>query len=228
MAEFVCDWGDGLFVLSANYDLALDAVNNQINTICKELGTTNYAIVLSGTKNFRKDLTGTYKANRKAARKPIVLSKLRDYFIHERAEITRYKDALEADDYLGILATRPGNNVETIIVSSDKDFLTIPGKIYRKGQVIEVSEEEAHRNWMIQTLTGDSTDGYSGCPGVGPKKAEEIIKRARGDLWKAVKGAFIKAGLTEDDAILQARLARILHWEDWDMEKQEVKLWKPE
>ena len=35
------------------------------------------------------------------------------------------------------------------------------------------------------------------------------------------------AGFTKDDAIQQARLARILRWEDWDKDKGEVILWHP-
>ena len=32
---------------------------------------------------------------------------------------------------------------------------------------------------MMQTLTGDSTDGYSGCPGIGVKTAQKDIRRPR-------------------------------------------------
>ena len=34
-------------------------------------------------------------------------------------------------------------------------------------------------------------------------------------------------GLTEDDAILNARLAKILTIDDYDTEKQQVRLWTP-
>ena len=39
---------------------------------------------------------------------------------------------------------------------------------------------------------------------------------------------FKKAGLTEDDALVQARVARILRAEDFNFETQEVILWNPE
>jgi DNA polymerase-1 len=44
--------------------------------------------------------------------------------------------------------------------------------------------------------------------------------------WKSLC-AFKKAKLTEADALLQARLARILRNTEWDFDKSEVKLWPP-
>ena len=77
----------------------------------------------------------------------------------------------------------------------------------------------------IQTLTGDVTDGYAGLKGVGPKSAEKILG-AR-PTWDAVVAAYQKQELTEDYALTQARLARILRSSDWDDEKQSVILWEP-
>jgi DNA polymerase-1 len=42
-----------------------------------------------------------------------------------------------------------------------------------------------------------------------------------------VKQAFLKAGLSVEDALLQARLARILRHTDWDVRQQQVRLWEP-
>ena len=111
---------------------------------------------------------------------------------------TIQKPGLEGDDCLGLLATRPGN--ECIVVSSDKDLKTIPGKLYRPDddEVLEISLEEADRFFLTQTLTGDVTDGYKGCPGVGPKTAEKILGPR--PHWGAVEQAYIKAGLTKEDA----------------------------
>jgi DNA polymerase-1 len=43
--------------------------------------------------------------------------------------------------------------------------------------------------------------------------------------WGAIKFAYEEQGLTEDDALLQARLARILRWDDWDNENGVPRLW---
>jgi DNA polymerase-1 len=45
--------------------------------------------------------------------------------------------------------------------------------------------------------------------------------------WSLVENQFIKAGLSRDEAITQARLARILRYDDWDAENETIKLWSP-
>lgn len=183
-------------------------------------------------------------------------------------------DGLEADDVLGIASTHPTFfKGEKIIVSNDKDMYTIPGLFlnYLKAMealkaddapgtladhVEEVTEERADYEHMLQTLMGDSADGYPGIPGIGPVKAREYLdssttfKRVereitRGkrkgeievtyepgektdDIWKVVVSAYEANGLTEGDALTTARLARILRAEDWGgKEKRIRKLWVP-
>jgi DNA polymerase-1 len=46
-------------------------------------------------------------------------------------------------------------------------------------------------------------------------------------LWDVVLHQFARAGLTAEDALLQARLARILHNDDYDHAKKEPILWTP-
>ena len=50
---------------------------------------------------------------------------------------------------------------------------------------------------------------------------------ADGYSWKTAVKAFTDKGLNEYDAITNARLARILTIDDYDTEKQEVRLWTP-
>jgi hypothetical protein len=47
----------------------------------------------------------------------------------------------------------------------------------------------------------------------------------KGYTWDTVVEAYEKAGLTEDDALVTARLARILRAEDYD--GVNIKLWEP-
>jgi len=75
----------------------------------------------------------------------------------------------------------------------------------------------------MQTLMGDSTDNYKGCPKVGLKTAEKIL--AENSTWETVVAAFEKAGLSEEDALENARLARILRDGEYNNETGEVKLW---
>jgi DNA polymerase-1 len=75
-------------------------------------------------------------------------------------------------------------------------------------------------------MAGDQTDGYSGVSGIGVKRAEALFKE-KGYTWKTVVEAFKDKGQTEEDALVNARLARILTAEDYDFDKKEPKLWSP-
>lgn len=182
-------------------------------------------VCLSDSTNFRKTIYPDYKGNRKNVRKPVGFKAARAWIEKEFKAVV--KKGLEADDVMGILATKPGND-HAVIVSMDKDMKSIPGKLfrYREGEKIVVTQEQADRYHLVQTLTGDSTDNYPGCPGVGPKKAEDILNKP-GDPWINVINAFKSAGLNEADVLVQARLARILRWTDWDEASQQPRLWTP-
>lgn len=172
----------------------------------------------TGNKLFRSDLYGGYKAGR--SRKPLCYW---DVVQRVFKELSAGRiDCLEADDLMGIMATQ-GKVENPIIVSEDKDLMTIPGLLWRQETLHTIDEHEADQNWLRQTLSGDTTDGYPGCPGVGPKTAEKYVQRG----WEGVLEAFEKVGLSEDDALLQARLARILRASDWDSVKKEPILWTP-
>ena len=65
---------------------------------------------------------------------------------------------------------------------------------------------------------------------MGQVKAEKLLDAAlekEEDMWSPVVAAYEKAGLTEEDALRQARLARILRWSDWNAEKKAPILWAP-
>ncbi len=135
---------------------------------------------------------------------------------------------------MGILSTHktliPGKRV---IVSEDKDMQTIPGFLFNPAKdraIRKVSEVEANRFFFEQVIVGDSTDGYPGCRGVGPKskfvKELQIATDAR-SMWETVKAAYASKGFTEADAIVQARCARILRASDWNFQERKVRLWTP-
>ena len=183
-------------------------------------------LVFSGDQNFRKTVWPLYKANRKSSRKPLCYF---DIIERVKAERTVKSHAvLEGDDYIGILATRV-SPVRRIIVSDDKDMLTLPNcEVYRMGQIITTTVDSAETYWLTQTLMGDTTDGYKGCPGIGPKTAEKVLERP-GDPWVNILEAYRKgcekkpSALTDAQvetadelALVNARLARILRATDWD------------
>lgn len=217
----------------ANKQSAIDTVEKLITKIMKDTKATEVVIVLSDTKaNFRKDLNPDYKAGRKAV-KPILYEFLRDYFNNSGYKVYE-KPALEADDVIGILATSPKIiKGDKVIWSLDKDFKTVPCNFYRakpdgKGEYLVITEDEANWWFMYQTLIGDKVDGYFGCKGIGDKTARTILGEGQTleYMWLAVVETFLSKGFTEEDALLNARMARILRADDYDFKNKEIKLWQ--
>jgi len=188
----------------------------------------NIVMALSDdTKNWRKNLSPDYKANRKSVHKPVLLKKAREY-LQENYNVLKFP-SLEADDVIGIQATLK-DDVQKVVVSIDKDFFTVPCRWINpiKKTRRYVPTAEANFNHMIQTLTGDTADNYSGCPSIGLKRAHKILNYFEpSKWWGAVVDTYEKRGLGEKDALVQARLARILRAEDYNFHTGEIKLWQP-
>lgn len=225
-AEEEIQWDEEVWTIHTDLAVAKEKFNRNIDKYREELKCDEYKLCFSDSENFRKQIYPQYKGNRKG-RKPVGYTAVKDWAVATYPHFM--KEPLEADDAMGILATKFKG--KTIIVSMDKDLATIPGKFFRLSptgdhKMLDVTPEEANYNFLMQALTGDATDGYPGLPGTGPVKAKALLDK-HGAVWKTVEDAYIKAGLTADDALLQGRLARILRDTDWDFEKEEVKLWKP-
>ena len=73
-------------------------------------------------------------------------------------------------------------------------------------------------------MTGDSTDGYSGVPSIGVKRANSLLD-AEGCTWETVVKAFKSKDLGEDIALQNARLAKILQYENYP--NGIIELWTP-
>lgn len=234
-AEVPTKWDDDLWTLHAYESTGHDHIRSKLKKIMKLTEADEFKLYLTGTENFRKDVLPTYKANRKDVRKPMILKPLKDWMVSEYKAVLR--EPFEADDLMGIRGT-DGN--DTIIVSEDKDLKTIPGLFFNPAHpeegVIKISESDADVMFFSQVLTGDTVDNYKGCPKIGPVKAQQIIHKASLNstdnaarnraIWDAIVATYAKAGLTEEDAITQARCARILRYEDLD-EQGNIILWKP-
>ena len=63
-------------------------------------------------------------------------------------------------------------------------------------------------------------------PGIGIKRAVALFEE-HGYTWKTVVKAFTDKDLTEDDALMNARLARILTCTDYDPIQHSVIPWTP-
>lgn len=205
------------------------------------LAADEAVLVFSGPNNYRKELWDGYKAHRKSTRKPLCYWTIIDDLVAGDQYRVLSEDCLEGDDYIGILATRP-SSVERIVVSDDKDMQTLPNiQLYRMGELVTTTTDSADEFWLYQTLMGDATDGYKGCPGIGAVAAKKVMEQA-GDPWTNVLAAYDQAyrkdkdpekakwlGMSPDElALLNARLARILRHTDWDSKLRRPILWTPE
>ena len=219
-AETPINWGDGLWTLHCFENEVSAILDDQIGKLVDEAPVNDCIVALSDKENYRKKLAPYYKANRADVRKPMLLGWARDY-ISSKYNTIIYR-GLEADDVLGILGT---SNPDTIIWSEDKDLLTIPAKHWLNGEVVTVTEAEADYQFYYQTLVGDNTDNYKGCPSVGAVTANKLL--GSGCTWDTVVAAFKNKGLSEEVALENARLARILRNGEYDTDTGEVKLWQP-
>tara|TARA_Y100000361_G_scaffold28190_1_gene23138 strand:- start:4774 stop:5547 length:774 start_codon:yes stop_codon:yes gene_type:complete len=221
-AEDEINWGDDVITVVSKFSEAYGHVIKELNKIKGMYlwDVPDPILFFSDSKNFRKKIYPDYKGHRNR-KKPCgyrrVISELSNHY-----EVIRIPE-LEADDAMGIYATeKPGN----IIVSPDKDMKQIPGYVFNMEETLHITPEEGARWHLIQTLAGDQTDGYSGVPGIGIKRAVALFEED-GYSWETVVKAFAKKELDEEVALMNARLARILTCDDYDSTNRQVIHWTP-
>jgi DNA polymerase-1 len=225
------DWDqDGQTVVYANLEETKRDADSFLSGLLQKLHADDLIICLSDPSHryFRHDVLPSYKHQRTAGGRPKLHEELRAWLESEHPCI--WYPSLEADDVLGILATEP-HKTERIIVTADKDLNQIPGlhhNIRKKtADVEDVSKYDGEMFFYTQVLTGDTTDGFKGCPGIGPVKAKKILETPDKWLWTSVVEAYAAKGLTEADALVQARVARICQHGDYQHSTHEVRLWSP-
>lgn len=239
------DWGEGIVSVSTDIDAAKRQLRDEIDRFMAATDATDFLICLSDDfNNFRKDVDPTYKQSRKEVERPELLYVLKDW-LAERFTYRRVP-TLEADDILGIMSTEAHQGTRIMVsqdkdMKTIPGYLYRPYD--ETPEVQAISLEEADRFHLWQTLTGDAVDFYPGCPGVGPVAADKLLDGNLGwedyvhvmksgprkgqeevrwrpktfdRTWDAVVSAFRKAGKTAKDALVQARLARILRASDFD------------
>jgi hypothetical protein len=221
-AETEIDFGEDLIVVTSNFKEAYEYVERELYNIATDLGCFDDSILFfSDSINFRKSIDPAYKGHRNR-KKPCGYKRVINKLKEEYPVVVM--PTLEADDALGIYATKePGH----IICSPDKDMRQIPGQLYDLTDGVVTVEPEEGRRWhLIQTLAGDQTDGYAGVPGIGIKRAVALFEK-EGYTWDTVVKAFAEKDLSEEVALMNARLAKILQCDDYDFTNQKPRLWSP-
>tara|TARA_R110000803_G_scaffold160372_1_gene224333 strand:- start:741 stop:1478 length:738 start_codon:yes stop_codon:yes gene_type:complete len=145
----------------------------KLNTACDK-----YSLHVSGGGNFRKEIDQkftVYKGKRKE--KPDNYLTCRNYIIE------KYKPIMvknyEADDTAAIEASKYIKDGQLyMLITVDKDWKTIGGLFYNllHNNLSAVSTIDGIEFFHQQLLTGDAVDNIPGIEGVGPVKANKILK----------------------------------------------------
>ena len=220
-------WDDHLHTLHCDERDIHEMIDSRIEyyqTIADD--KTDVVMCFTEYPTFRHEIFPDYKANRKNKRKPLALYAMIEQ-ISQRYESVSYT-GLEGDDVLGLLATSKRYS-NSIVVSPDKDMKTVPCTLIASDDMELITKKKADRNWMLQALTGDTTDNFKGLIGCGPVTADKILGDAKTlpDMWDKVVKAYEKKKQTFTDALLTARLSRILREGDFNYKTKEVELWTP-
>jgi len=223
-SEYETKWDDDHWTLMSSEADMKSEVHRFFENLSKKLQSDHIIPVFSPRENFRLDLFPDYKAHRKDKRKPLGLRWLVEWMKSTYDGVTA--ENMEADDLIGIICTRDPEG--TIAVSGDKDFGTLPITWYNPlKEVMKTTTPEEGRNYhLIQTLAGDAADGYMGVRGIGEVTARKLFGK-KGYDWEVVLEAYAKADMDEEDALMTARLAYILHDKDYNEETKEITLWEP-
>jgi DNA polymerase-1 len=227
IAEESIEWKEEMWTVHADMALAKARIVNRVEEFKQKLQADDIVMALTDRANYRRVLNPDYKSNRSKSRLPIILKQVKKWIIEEMDG--QLWPNLEADDVISILATDKKMDEETIIVSIDKDFKSVPGIYYdfNKDETHHVSEEDADRYHLIQTLTGDATDGYSGVPKVGAVTAKRLLDK-EGYEWETVAKCYEDVGMTENDALMNAWMARLLQADNYCFRTNTIKkLWTP-
>ena len=202
---------------------AVYGFTSMLMKLVDDMQPDHVAVVFDTSRQtFRSDIYPDYKANRSAPPEELI-----PQFALVREATTALSlpmmeaSGFEADDLIATYAAMAeAANMETIIVSSDKDLMQLvrgdvtmldPMKQRRIGAA-EVEEKfgvTPDKVVDVQALAGDSTDNVPGVPGIGVKTAAELIN-IYGDLDSLLERAGeIKQPKRRENLIEFAEQARI-------------------
>jgi DNA polymerase-1 len=163
---------------------------NTLEKIKKKLPTEYLALAFDAPgATFRDEIFEDYKATRPAPPPDIPFQIERVKEISKHLGISQFElEGYEADDILATLACRLKKHGEVYIATSDKDLLQLVGDnvyVYDAYRDEIIDHDKVYAKYgvapeqipMYLALTGDSIDNVPGVPGIGPKRAREIVQK---------------------------------------------------
>lgn len=221
--EDAIDWGDGDTTYVYDMPSIKKTIDKMIDGILFATGCGSFELHLSGKGNFRYDVARDYKHNRTDTRKPEWIDDTKEWMIEHLGAVLN--EGWEADDMVVYLKTKYPEDY--ILCAIDKDVLCqTVGTHYNYGKQIEHTtlEWDALKFKYLQTIAGDSVDGYKGVPGLGMKRAEKLLLKCQTEreLWVATLLAYRSKGMKRSEAIATMRLAD-MH----QLKKNSIVLWTP-
>ena len=136
---------------------------------------------------FRNELFPDYKANRDAPPEDLGLQFEPIFRLCEALNLTILKENhYEADDLIGSLAVKFSKEIETVIVSGDKDLAQLVNdevKMYDGMKEVLYDSAMVKEKWGVPpalmaqylALVGDASDNIPGAHGIGPKTAVKLF-----------------------------------------------------
>ena len=217
-AESEIDFGEDVIVVTSKFSDAYNCVKRELNKIAQNFFDSEIILFFSDSTNFRKSIQPAYKGHRNR-KKPCGYKRVINQLKNEYRVVIM--PTLEADDALGIYATKhPGN----VICSPDKDMRQIPGQTLRHERNDECDSRRRSKVALNSNISRRPNRWIRRMPGLGVKRAAALFEE-KGYSWKTVVEAFADKDLSEEVALENARLARILQCTDYDVAEQQPILW---
>lgn len=160
-------------------------LNQFISELLSETKATHYVGFFGASDkvtkpNFRYEIDPNYKKNRPET--PDFITKWRPTIHQEMMDHWGFVPVMgiEADDAVSIAYNQYKDEYdEVVIITADKDLKQIPNTTHfdmNKHKFTPITEFEAYKFFAEQMLKGDTTDNIKGLPGIGPKKAADLVE----------------------------------------------------
>jgi DNA polymerase-1 len=212
---------------------------NTLEKIKQNIGADYMGLAFDAPgKTFRDDVYEEYKATRPPtpADLPFQVEKVREICQHLGIpcfEIRGY----EADDVLATFAMKLKNQGTVYIVTSDKDLMQLVSDtifiydaykdlIYDRKQVIKKFGVPPERIGEYLALTGDASDNIPGVPGIGPKRAVDILNKYADFEEALIKDKRITAH--KEQANLSRKLVMLEYRVPLDINPEDLAVGKPD